>query len=51
MHIDQALDFLYVSNVAPIGLHSGIIPPELIITLLGEEDVAKARRRRMPMEL
>ncbi|WP_429125023.1 transposase domain-containing protein, partial [Aeromonas allosaccharophila] len=50
MRIDQALDFLHASNAAQFESLSDLIPPELIMTLLGEEGVATLRRRRMPME-
>ncbi|WP_042656741.1 transposase domain-containing protein, partial [Aeromonas allosaccharophila] len=50
MRIDQALDFLHASNAAQFESLSDLIPPELIMTLLGEEGVASLRRRRMPME-
>ena len=50
MRIDQALDFLHASNAAQFESLSDLIPPELITTLLAEEDVVTLRRRRMPME-
>ena len=50
MRIDQALDFLHTSNAAQFESLSDLISPELITTLLAEEDVATLRRRRMPME-
>ncbi|TNI12510.1 IS4 family transposase [Aeromonas veronii] len=50
MRIAQALDFLHASNAAQFESLSDLIPPELITTLLAEEDVATLRRRRMPME-
>ncbi|WP_421265144.1 IS4 family transposase [Aeromonas veronii] len=50
MRIDQALDFLHASNAAQFESLSDLISPELITTLLAEEDVATLRRRRMPME-
>ncbi len=50
MRIDQALDFLHASNAAQFESLSDLIPPALIMTLLGEEGVAILRRRRMPME-
>ncbi len=39
MRIDQALDFLHASNAAQFESLSNLIPPELIMTLLGEEGV------------
>ncbi|WP_429060428.1 transposase domain-containing protein, partial [Aeromonas veronii] len=50
MRIDQALDFLHASNAAQFESLSDLIAPELITTLLAEEDVVTLRRRRMPME-
>ncbi|WP_033138922.1 IS4 family transposase [Aeromonas finlandensis] len=50
MRIAHALDFLHASNAAQFESLSDLIPPELIMTLLGEEGVATLRRRRMPME-
>ena len=50
MRIDQALDFLHASNAAQFESLSDLIPPELIMTLLGEEGVATLRLSRMPME-
>ncbi len=50
MRIDQALDFLRASNAAQFESLSDLISPELITTLLAEEDVATLRRHRMPME-
>ncbi|MGL6309593.1 transposase domain-containing protein, partial [Aeromonas veronii] len=50
MRIAHALDFLHASNAAQFESLSDLIPPELITTLLAEEDVATLRRRRMPME-
>ncbi|MFB2853666.1 transposase domain-containing protein, partial [Aeromonas allosaccharophila] len=50
MRIVQALDFLHTSNAAQFESLSDLIPPELIMTLLAEEDVVTLRRRRMPME-
>ncbi|HHQ4465196.1 IS4 family transposase [Aeromonas veronii] len=50
MRIAQALDFLHASNAAQFESLSDLIAPELIMTLLAEEDVATLRRRRMPME-
>ncbi|WOE67259.1 IS4 family transposase [Aeromonas allosaccharophila] len=50
MRIVQALDFLHASNPAQFESLSDLIPPEIIMTLLGEEGVATQRRRRMPME-
>ncbi|MFQ1871922.1 transposase domain-containing protein, partial [Aeromonas veronii] len=50
MRIAQALDFLHASKAAQFESLSNLIPNELITTLLGEEDVATLRRRRMPME-
>ncbi|WP_323926487.1 transposase domain-containing protein, partial [Aeromonas veronii] len=49
MRIAHALDFLHASNTAQFESLSDLIPPELITTLLAEEDVATLRRR-MPME-
>ncbi len=39
MRIAQALDFLHASNAAQFESLSDLIPPELIMTLLGEEDI------------
>ena len=50
MRIAHALDFLHASNAAQFESLSDLISPELITTLLAEEDVATLRRRRMPME-
>ena len=50
MRIAHALDFLHASNAAQFESLSDLIAPELITTLLAEEDVATLRRRRMPME-
>ncbi|MCV5296173.1 transposase domain-containing protein, partial [Escherichia coli] len=50
MRIVQALDFLHASNAAQFESLSDLISPELITTLLAEEDVVTLRRRRMPME-
>ena len=50
MRIVQALDFLHASNPAQFESLSDLISPELITTLLAEEDVVTLRRRRMPME-
>ncbi|MCS3835194.1 hypothetical protein HNP10_004006, partial [Aeromonas veronii] len=50
MRIAHALDFLHASNAAQLESLSDLIPPELITTLLAEEDVVTLRRRRMPME-
>ncbi|MFB2857170.1 transposase domain-containing protein, partial [Aeromonas allosaccharophila] len=50
MRIDQALYFLHASNPAQFESLSDLISPELITTLLAEEDVVTLRRRRMPME-
>ncbi|MEH8163769.1 IS4 family transposase, partial [Aeromonas allosaccharophila] len=48
MRIVQALDFLHASNAAQFESLSDLISPELITTLLAEEDVVTLRRRRMP---
>ncbi|OHY89881.1 hypothetical protein BJD16_06010 [Aeromonas sobria] len=50
MRIAQALDFLHASKAAQFESLSDLIPPELITTLLGEEEGATLRRRRMTME-
>ena len=50
MRIAHALDFLHASNAAQFESLSDLIAPELITTLLAEEDVVTLRRRRMPME-
>ncbi|SIR68317.1 Insertion element 4 transposase N-terminal, partial [Aeromonas veronii] len=50
MRIAHALDFLHASNAAQFESLSDLIAPELITTLLAEEDVATLRCRRMPME-
>jgi hypothetical protein len=48
MRIAQALDFLHASNAAQFESLSDLIAPELITTLLAEEDVVTLRRRRSP---
>ncbi|MFM5355983.1 IS4 family transposase, partial [Aeromonas veronii] len=50
MRIAHALDFLHASKAAQFESLSDLIAPELITTLLAEEDVVTLRRRRMPME-
>ncbi len=50
MRIAHALDFLHASNAAQFESLSDLIPPELITTLLAEEDVVTLPRRRIPME-
>ena len=39
MRIDQALDFLHANNAAQFESLSDLIPPELIMTQLGVEDI------------
>ena len=50
MRIDQVLDFLHASNATQFESLSDLIPPKLLMTLLGDEGVATLRHRRMPME-
>ncbi len=50
LRIDQVFELLQASNATQFESLSDLIPPGLIMTLLGEEGVATLRRRRMPME-